>query len=78
MLTEATRHRPDVVEARWAIETRRDSLPGLGELTMKKPYLEVTFRHGRPLAAWSRCAPPRRPRSIIVHAVTLRRAEAPA
>src|SRR3989442_9835025 len=30
----------------------RDRVPGLGEREMKNSYLEVTFRHGRPLAAY--------------------------
>jgi hypothetical protein len=53
MLEHASGHRPDIVEG------RRDAPPPRGHYgvscgtdVMKQPYLEVTFRHGRPIAAY--------------------------
>src|SRR5260370_15262656 len=42
-----------------AVAGRRDRVRGLGVREMKNSYLEVTFRHGRPLAAYLYL--PRRP-----------------
>jgi hypothetical protein len=62
MLERADSVRKDVVEGRWLVRTRS---------AMNGPYLEVTFRQGRPLAAYYYL--PRRPRD---RAVRTERAEA--
>jgi uncharacterized protein YuzE len=52
MLERAVRYRKDVVPDRWVVETRSSPPTQSGSELMKESYLEVTFRHGQPLAAY--------------------------
>ncbi len=47
MLDRANDLRENVVRGRWVVETRLR----LG-VAMREPFLEITFRHGRPFAAY--------------------------